>query len=537
VVVEDEQGNELTHESGTLTITCVRGGTSARLQEVTLEKGVWSAAVAQDELFGVLKLVVGGREVLLPEARPLAPGPEPIVVRGKLVPRGSLRVIDAETKEELHGIEVRWAEGWRANPAWTHPGDDERVASVLSDVASPFELPDRKWFTPYWVHAPGHAWARVDFDHRTGGPQTLELSPRPASVVVTLAGGALPAGARVRLYDASGTFQQGRFRVQMPAQPEDHMAYVSVRAASSGPTRIDDLQAGSFVAALEIGTYEETRRFGQASVEVRPGESVSVTIVFDAAAPDVPRTRLFGTIEVPVELDLALASFRLERIGGGTKPFHQSLSEMDVAPGDELHRRWDAGLLPTGEYVAKVSGVEYRQLVHALEPGATEVTIVVPPLASVTVEVIDAVTRAPLEPEDLGWRGPLLEGVPGYQRPRIVPDPRTGRLQFVAAAGEIEVSGSARDYNDASATLLLDGHDLSCTLALPGSTSRCAWAAHRSTPGRSRWRGSWSRARTAPTSPYGTRSRPRPITPAGSTPPAATASTSPRSRAASPSRP
>ena len=99
-----------------------------------------------------------GREALLPEARPLAPGSEPVVVRGKLLAHGRLRVIDAETNADLRGIEVRCAEGWRGNPLWTHPGDDERIASVLGDAASLFELPDRKWLTPYWVHAPGHAW-------------------------------------------------------------------------------------------------------------------------------------------------------------------------------------------------------------------------------------------------------------------------------------------------------------------------------------------------------------------------------------------
>jgi hypothetical protein len=178
VVIEDEKGAEHTRESGALTIAHFATEADAVFQEIAVKDGAWTATVPKDRSLVFMKLVARDREAVLPEPRPLAPGPEPIEVRGKWLSRGWLRVVDATTKQELDGIEIRSMSAWRAGPQWTHPGDDPRMKTVISGAVSPIELPDSKWLEHYWVHAPSHAWERVDFDHATARKAEIVIPKR-----------------------------------------------------------------------------------------------------------------------------------------------------------------------------------------------------------------------------------------------------------------------------------------------------------------------------------------------------------------------
>ena len=340
------------------------------------------------------------------------------------------------------------------------------MRTIVKDADSPIELPDEKHRQPYWIHAPGHAWARFDFDPRKGGAGTVELSSEPAIVDVNLAGARATENARVRLYPDVTEFEESGFRFRMPERPPHYLAAVSVGVPAGGSVRISDLQAGKYLAAVEVGEYEETLRLGQTPVEVAPGGHVSLTLAIDPSALEVPRTHIHGTIEVPEGLDRRLCTLHLRRIGEGEKPFSQSFQSMSFNHGDDEVLHWDAGSLRTGDYVARVSGIEHQELIHASGPNETSLVIRIPPLTTIFVDAIDADTGRKIDPERVRWMSPRVEGVAETFVSPALRMGTDGRYRIVSARGDIRISCEARGYEDASLELTLDRPELSRTIPM-----------------------------------------------------------------------
>src|SRR5262249_44481696 len=129
------------------------------------------------------------------------------VFRLRAVPPLRLRVIDAETKQELDGVEVCWESGPLA-VGKVHPGTDASLQRVAGPARSPLavEAPELAVLLNHlrlWVRAPEHGWQLVDVLFAEGGTREVAL-PAAGSVKVALSG-SLPAGApklAVRLYGA-----------------------------------------------------------------------------------------------------------------------------------------------------------------------------------------------------------------------------------------------------------------------------------------------------------------------------------------------
>lgn len=475
VIVTDEAGVEHARESGTLTLATGTNPTDAKIQELAFADGRFEVELPPGHWIVFGKLVAGGREARLPEPNRIVPRldpdgvVEPIVVRGQWLARGRLRVIDAHTRRELTGLELRHAAGWPANPDWTHPGDDPRIRTVLADAASPLALPERPWLTPYWVHAPGYAWARIDFDHRAGGERTLELVPERATLAVQ-ASGALPAGAFVRLYARSEHPRPSPvagvvFRRRPPEERASWEADASTPAAAEGPTRLVDMACGDYLVTLEVGESEASLRLGSAEVSLAPGVETSLKVPVDAGVLDVPRTHLTGTLRLPMGLERSLASLHLERLGGEERDFQLPLVEMSFAREQPELLRWDAGMVRTGTYVATVQPLQWQARIETGGPGSTSrADLVVPPLVTVTIEVVEAGSGVPLEAE-VSWSGSRLPDV-GFTRMDVRADPQSGRLQFVAPEGEVEVSASLAGFREAQQALQLVSPAHACRLEL-----------------------------------------------------------------------
>ena len=484
VVIEDEEGEEHDSEAGTLSLVSGMSEADAAMRDIAFEDGRFSFELEEGHWFAFGRLVARGREAVLPRAAPLFPGPDPVVVRGRWLRRGRLRVLDALTGAELKEVELRCADGWRANPEWSHPGDHASIRTVIAGADSPLELPDRTWLTPYWVHVPGYAWTRVDFDHRVGGERTVELSRERATVAVTVVG-ATPEHAFVRLYRARPDISQGKregnsivIRLPPPAERPSWLADVSQRADPSGTTRIVDLAPGPYLAMIEVGEYEDRLKLGSAEVEVLAGMGAHVEVPVDATLLDAPRTHLRGTIRVPTGLVIAECSLRLERLEPGEKAFSMPLAEMSHPKGDERTLLWDAGPMRTGTYLATIRGIEHRLVIDAERAGGeTRVDIEIPPLVTVRAEVVDAVTGAPLEPERVQWcDGPL----PGVSSRSLVSCKRllgSGTFEFVAPQGQVEVRAALFGYEDASQELELAGREAHARLELHCATG--IWLALR----------------------------------------------------------
>lgn len=452
VVVVDEQGVEHRNEDGVLRVASGSNERDVRFVEVRVEHGSWSTRVPASGLFGIGELVAGGRRVRIPEDRPIHPGPEPIEVRGEWLKRGRLRVVDAASKQDLRGVEVRCARGWRANPESSHPGDSELVGTVLQGVDSPFDLPERLRPTPYWVHAEGHAWARVDFDHRLGGERTVELVA-PGSVEVSIANGPVPQGAFVRFYPTN-------------RPTPSWLASVSVRVSSDGVTRIEDFEPGSYFACVELGEYDATKRLGETPVEVRAGERSNVTIPLGAPGPEEPTVHLFGTLILPAGFETFGATLRLWREGGGAKSETFQIHDLPtVGEGDRV-RRWDMGAVPTGTWGAAIVPVLHRQLILAEQPGELSVEIRVPELVTLSIEVVDAASGDPIDPTDIGWSDGKVAGLASGFRAPVASAGAKGRHRLTAPEGAIRISCSAPGYGDFYETLELHGRESSLRIEL-----------------------------------------------------------------------
>jgi RNA polymerase sigma-70 factor (ECF subfamily) len=473
VVITDEKGIERKDESGELGIATGTSEANAKMVTLSFEHGRWSTRVPNEQWIAFVSLTANRREAVLPRPAPIMPGAAPIVVRGEWTKRGRLRVIDAVTKQDLSDIEVRCsAQGWRGNE-WTHPGDDERIQTVIDHATSPFDLPESTRYVPYWVHAPRHAWARIDFDHKTGGQRTLELSPTPSSAVVAVEGD-MPKDAMVRLYPtgesrldaASGI----RFKLPEPDRMSSSLAVVSAHASANGPTRVDDLQPGKYLATVEVGEYEKKLRIGSAPIDVTASETVQVTVPIDASLLAVPRTHLFGTIAVPEGADLGMCVLRLTRADGGEKPFELRLNAMSHASGKASVLNWDAGPMRTGDYVATFTTIQHREIIHAPGPGDTKLALAIPALSKATVEVVDAETGATVEPERLQWTIGRVEGQKDSVSAPVMRNPRSRRFELVAPHGEVEISAGAVGYEEVSKKITLTSDTELCRLELKRAT-------------------------------------------------------------------
>jgi RNA polymerase sigma-70 factor (ECF subfamily) len=433
VVIVDESGAEHRDTSGSFYVVFGTKESDAKSQELAYEKGAWSLRIPKGGFLGFFKLVVGGREAALPrQSRPMQPGPDPIELRGRWVKRGRLHVIDAVTKQELRDIEIRYAKGWRANPDWTHPGDFEDM-SVSHMPASPFDLPERLTLTPYWVRVAGYAWTRIDFDHEAGGDRTVELVA-PASINVSIAGGSTPNGACVRLY------------------PKQRVSYafearVSVHAAASGATRIDELEPGHYFGCVEVGEDEGRQRLGETPVDLVANQVTEVTVTIDASKLDVPMVHLFGTLSLPAGYgDAVTTDLSLWREGGQAQRITLKAKSMKPVDGNELVRSWDAGSVPAGVWGANVRPAMYRQVIHAESPGELRVEISVPKLISVSIDISDAVTGEALVPEHIMWGDARIEGLSQGFRSPVQALATKGAYRFEAPAGTVNLSCDTKGY-------------------------------------------------------------------------------------------
>jgi hypothetical protein len=460
VVVVDEHGVEYARESGTLLVCLVESVGKGDAVELAFADGVATLAVPAGRKLVFGRLIARGREtVALNELVPVEPGDEPLVVRGRWLPRGSLRVIDADTQQDLGGVEVRHADGWRANPSWSHPGDHPSVVSAVTGGASPVTLPDRTWFTPYWVHAPEHAWTRVDFDHATGGTRTVELA-RERGVVELTCTGTPPPETHARLYGPGNT---ARPVLELPS----YSAAVSVRLAAAGPTRIEDLAPGRYVAVLETGEYEERVHLGPpVELELVAGDTARVALALNPAALAPTTTHLLGTLRVPSELLGGRHQMRLERLDRGQADVLLPLGQMDASEDDETLLLWDAGEVRTGTFLANLP-LQYRVRLEAgVAGGETRVALAMPPVGTVTVEVIDAASGAPLVPKRLSWAVGALAGISHSTRSSMDERAADGTWRFRAPRGRIDVSASQPGYMDADETLELAVPEARVRLAL-----------------------------------------------------------------------
>lgn len=150
--------------------------------EVVVRGGAWQAWVDRDVPLAVIAGTLEERSLDFDEMQFPAPLPPSIALRAPWVDELVVRVTDAESGEELTGIDVVAMP--RGASATDHPGDFAPEQLVRSGSVSPLRF---SRFGRWFVGAPGHAWQAVQFLDGDDLARTLPL-PRACELVIEAPG-------------------------------------------------------------------------------------------------------------------------------------------------------------------------------------------------------------------------------------------------------------------------------------------------------------------------------------------------------------
>ncbi|HKX45516.1 MAG TPA: hypothetical protein VJP77_02340 [Planctomycetota bacterium] len=424
VVLVDESGAER-DASGRLRVD-VSGAGATRKEQVIVEGGrfeidaeVGSSVMAWG---GVLDDRPAAGATMQASARVPAEGEFQLLLQSR--PGLTLHVIDAESREHLHGLE------WRFRAGWSDLSSDSRGVpanlptsspAAVDDLAVQFDLQSGS----LCVRAPGHAWAELRVGAEQSGLHVLALA-KGADLEVRTAGDAPPPGAWLRLYSGSPE----RILLQQPAE-------------TSAAVVLDGIPAGPVRVAVEASEWPSTPWvFGATEVELVAGERALATVTVDVPAPSSPAP-LAGVVVLPPEWGIAPVRLVLERDGpspAGGPGEHAFESSRQPSAGTEDVFEFRAGDVVPGDYV-----------LHALEPpgrirltvppeGLTTARLVLAPPGELLVRFLDAETRAPLRPDTAFWSPAEPGPARSAQGRELRFDEALDAFSIRAPLGEVEVS-------------------------------------------------------------------------------------------------
>jgi hypothetical protein len=121
--------------------------------------------------------------------------------------------------------------------------------------------------------------------------------------------------------------------------------------------------------------------------------------------------------------------------------------KFEAVPDEPGLYRWSAGLVVPGKYVAKLYEFEYQQVIAVDPLGEKNAKIEIGEPADVSVEVLDAETGQPAE-VDVMWCCKFPEGVSGGSLDDAKWNPSSGRFEFRAPVGEIDLHAGDFCYED-----------------------------------------------------------------------------------------
>ncbi|MEM9378450.1 MAG: hypothetical protein AAGB93_00780 [Planctomycetota bacterium] len=440
----DPNGVEHTADSGSFVLSWQRDGTFDR-QEVEVVGGSWSARVPVDVELRVWRLVLADSSLQVEESRFAVPQDRFRVVVGR-EQQGVLLHVLSPAGAELDGVEV-WAAHYSFNSDVKHPGAGPRGKAIVASARSPVVVPPGEggWRTArlYFVRAPGYAWATVAIDHAGSGERTLTLAPS-CRLAVELVGSADWLEPEIHLWPSAQTDRYGAAFAAIPPDDDDRAAF-------------EDLPPGDYDVSVDRGWGDERVSFGSASVTLLAGDQAEMTVEVDL--PERPAAvRVSGTLTLPNAWDRERIAIELgaedeARVWGedGVSVPLDAMRPMDGSgngAGDRL--AWEAEVPTAGPFRLEVLPLPVRQLLDVPEEGLSDVDIVVPPPADVSVRVVEDETGDPIDVGSLHWSAPPVDGILSTTIQTAVPGPETGRIEFRTAAGKVHVSPSSPSFVSAN---------------------------------------------------------------------------------------
>ncbi|MEM7306465.1 MAG: hypothetical protein AAF682_07340 [Planctomycetota bacterium] len=361
-----------------------------------------------------------------------------------------LLVQDGSTGASLENVLIVRRGEWDALRRW-HPGPLAAGEVFLEGRASPLSIP---WeprvptAETLWIWAPGYAWAQVDVDAVEPG-ERLTLLREGGEMTLTIEGAsALPPELRGKVRFRLRTESSGASEDTAPTLVLDVglERWRSARQSKSKDRGLElhlrGLPVGRYWASLEVGIGSalgsdsrvllcpcvETMRdlsamqqlskahFGMMDSTVEPPPLVLVQDEFDVSStagrkalrvgplPQAPPTQRVRTrVVVPPNVGVPSSEIRVsvhrqdaflrQMLGRGVirMPLDESHGH-SIRSGVHEH----SADLPDGTYEVLVSPFMYREIVE-IGPAGREISIEIPDLVDVNLELVDRSTGAPLD--------------------------------------------------------------------------------------------------------------------------------------------
>ncbi|MEM7305048.1 MAG: RNA polymerase sigma factor [Planctomycetota bacterium] len=398
-------------------------------------------------------------------------------------PEFTLEVRDATTRAHLEGVELRCAPTGYMGLV-QQPGADGPFTVIGAGLSSPIGMRGgRKASEPegqaagmaltraagealqpaelaqpedtgrgvmMYARAPGYAWARLVLDVSKGTKRELLLQPG-AALSIRL------ANVQLERYAALG--KRGTLFVRR-TQPDGEETTVwsrdldKIQAAET--LRIEALEPGEYAVLVELsGSWQrKPAELGRETVSIPAGEARELLLV----VPDPPKVPAKATLggfvsfpnfggEESVRLELYRSDYRY-----GDPDYGLALAELEPVAGALPTWSFRIEELPADRYQIRLLPFLKSWVVELPEGGRLDVELVIPELAEVFVETVDAQTGQRIPFDAIAYR--TLEVLPDqvthggsspWQPVELEDEP--GRFRFWAAPGAAAVNiwGSAGD--------------------------------------------------------------------------------------------
>lgn len=457
MVVRDPEGFDHFVESGS-GVVMVGLGNRATIERVDVIDGRWSLAVPTTARLGFRDFVLGDRPAYFgADARSVPiPADGRVTVRAQWGDAVALRVLDAVTRADLGGVEVRAlvdVDAFAGTPS--DPGARSRV--LAESAFSPIELePTPGVFdaprTVVYARAPGYAWGHKSVDPSGGREYELLLHPG-GGLDIVLVGDTV--GTHLWVYEEYETWIRTS-PVYSRVDAETRALLLDNSSGQRGPlahsrrlegeqrVALDAVRAGTYEVLVGLGDYvENAQLLGEATVQVFAGQRSEV-VVDVVPLPEVFLVPLRGELVMPPEWGLGDSPFLIFELIDEVWPGQRASSMPDLrrVPGSEDRFTFDGGEVQPGRFVASVSQLLHTVAFEVGPDGATDLLIEFPPPAEVVVEVVevvDEISGGDAGATEIMWKAVGAQGITANMLQTVAVDPESGRFVFFTAPGEIEV--------------------------------------------------------------------------------------------------
>ena len=404
--VVDASGIEHSLESGTVSLATRSSDGSWHLGiagDVHVEEGRWQTiAFAKPDQMRIFEAQLGGQVVNCETPIPITNPSRPIALRGRWLPQQTLNVIDAASGDHLCEVELVTMDH-QGRPIYQHPGN-QWLRTEVQHAQSPIQFTARTVSNDhtYWARAKGYAWQSIRIDTKHPATQVVALQPGGSLIVDTRQ---LPA--LIRVVDLHDSHRQTihwaniRIRDASPAATgtSNSQPFLKMQPVSNKQTIIRWLPVGDWKVEVAANNGDPSTLIASAIAQVRAGKTTTVRM--EQADRPRPTSRVLVDVSmvIPAQWN-ADVQLKLLPAGSTTMYGHCTVPFESMVLRNN-HTYLSSEDLTAGDYLAVVDGTGYQQPVRIAGPERQQLTIEVPPPATVRLRVVDEVSGRPIEQD--GW--------------------------------------------------------------------------------------------------------------------------------------